>query len=269
MRNLARSSAAVAPVAEENVVPMVNEAAAQDGITTPVPTAAPNAALHEKCGTTMLVKVTTAGKIAVVAALVVTALFVIGGTFMLTMEFEFKGLVGLMLKDAAEVEYSFVSVGTSIPEHSGVPNDFSTRWLQASLFLFGQAMPFALLLVVLGLWVVPMTLSTQRQLFVLAEVLNAWSAVDVFCIAIAAALLEIQQFAAFIVGDSCDSINVILEEYMDPILDGDDKCFDVVAQLDSVSSYFLYFFHVPIPHLVSLKLLCRRIPGCSSWPRPC
>lgn len=211
------------------------------GRTTPVPTAKPDLALHTQHGTTMLIKVTTAGKIAVVVALVMTALFVIAGTFMMTMKFEFKGLVGLMLKDAANVDYSFVTVGTSIPAHSGVPNDFATRWLQASLFLFGQAMPFALLLALLALWLVPMTLSTQRTLFVLAEVLNAWSAVDVFCIAIAAALLEIQQFAAFIVGDSCDSINVILAEYMDPILDGDDKCFDVIAELDGVSCLFELF----------------------------
>ena len=118
---------------------------------------------------------------------------------------------------------------------SGVPNDFATRWLQASLFLFGQAMPFAVLLAMLGLWLVPLTLASQRSIFVLAEVLNAWSALDVFCIAIAAALLEIQQFAAFIVGDSCDGINVILEEHMDEILEGDDKCFDVIATLTSVN----------------------------------
>lgn len=52
-----------------------------------------------------------------VLALVVTAFVVIAGTFVESMRFEFKGLVGLMLKDEAEVDYSFVTVGTSIPEH--------------------------------------------------------------------------------------------------------------------------------------------------------
>jgi hypothetical protein len=183
----------------------------------------------------MLVKVTTLGQTMVVIILIVTAMFVVAGTFKNTMTFEFKGLVGLMLKDEADVAYSFVSVGTSLPEHSGVPNDFSIRWLQASLFLFGQAMPFALLIATAVLWLMPLTLTAQRQMFVLSEVLNAWSALDVFCIAIAAALLEIQQFAAFIVGDSCDAINVILSEYLDPVLDGDDKCFDVIATLGRVS----------------------------------
>eukprot|EP01032_Pedospumella_encystans_P009378 gene9378-11041_t len=220
---------------------------------TPVPTARPDPALHAATGTTMLIKVTTAGKVAVVLALVITAFVVIAGTFVETMRFEFKGLVGLILKDAADVDYSFVTVGTSIPEHSGVPNDFATRWLQASLFLFGQAMPFAVLLAMLGLWLVPLTLASQRSIFVLAEVLNAWSALDVFCIAIAAALLEIQQFAAFIVGDSCDGINVILEEHMDEILEGDDKCFDVIATLTSNS--WLLFLAAVLLIIVVLPLL--------------
>lgn len=101
-------------------------------------------------------------------------------------------------------------------------------------------MPFAVLSAMLFLWLTPLTLAMQRSLFVLAEVLNAWSALDVFCIAIAAALLEIQQFAAFIVGDSCDAINVLLAEFFDEQLDGDDKCFDVVAQLDTVSVHVCF-----------------------------
>jgi hypothetical protein len=226
--------APLASVSEPTTPAVLNQSQHSNVFSSPLPTDVPDAALHARSGTTMLVQVRTAGKVLVVLLLMVTALFVVAGTFMLTMRFEFKGLVGLMLKDAADVDYSFVTVGTSIPEHSGVPNDFATRWLQASLFLFGQAMPLALLLTMLILWLVPMTLGWQRTLFVLAEVLNAWSALDVFCISIAAALLEIQQFAAFIVGDSCDSINVILEEYMDEALEGDDKCFDVVAKLDQV-----------------------------------
>ena len=81
-----------------------------------------------------------------------------------------------------------------------------------------------------------MSLPTQKQLFTLAEILNAWTALDVFCISIAAALLELQQFAQFIVGDSCDALNVKLAEYLDENeLDGEAKCFDVVAKLKTVS----------------------------------
>jgi hypothetical protein len=148
------------------------------------------------------------------------------------MGFEFKGLVGLFLKDASIVDYSFISVGEYIPEHSGIPNDFAIRWMQASYFIFGLLMPLSLMIALAVLWFVPLPLDRMRQAFVLCEVLNAWSTLDVYCIAIAASILEIQQFAAFIVGDSCDKINVYLEKaFMDQKLGGDDICFDVVAFL--------------------------------------
>lgn len=99
-------------------------------------------------------------------------------------------------------------------------------------------MPLALCVALTILWVVPLSISMQRQLFVLAEVLNAWSTLDVYSVSIIAALLEIQQFAMFIVGDSCDGINKLLENF-DEALDGDDKCFDVVAVLKNVSNHLL------------------------------
>ncbi len=52
-----------------------------------------------------------------------------------------------------------------------------------------------------------MRITLQRKLFTVAEMLNAWSTIDVFVISIIAALLEIKQFAAFIIGDSCNVVN--------------------------------------------------------------
>jgi hypothetical protein len=62
-------------------------------------------------------------------------------------------------------------------------------------------------------------------------VLNAWSALEVFVVAIMAAVLEIRQFAQFVVGDKCNLINEILKQYFDQELKGDPKCFDVIATL--------------------------------------
>lgn len=174
---------------------------------------------------------TPAGRLFVVTWIFITAAMTVVGTFLNTFNFEFKGLVGLMLKDAADIEYGYVQVGDALPDASGEPNDFSVRWIQVCYYLFGLGMPLALLSTLLFLWIVPLSLHRQRQVFVLAEVLNAWTALDVFCISILAALLELQQFAAFIVGDSCDGINEVLTKYLDGPLEGDDKCFDVVARL--------------------------------------
>ncbi|CAE7853808.1 unnamed protein product [Symbiodinium microadriaticum] len=77
----------------------------------------------------------------------------------------------------------------------------------------------------------PLRLGTFRQLVVLAEVMNAWNAIDVFVLSVAAALLEIEQFAEFIIGDSCDEIDKLLKQYFDDQLNGDDTCFEVTASL--------------------------------------
>ena len=149
-----------------------------------------------------------------------------------TFSFNFKGLTGFILGSAAEVKYSIISVGNSIVDSSLDPNAFTTRWMQACFFVFSVITPIACMLVFAFLWLGPkFTLPQLKSLAVLAEILNAWSGLDIFCVSILAALLEIQQFASFIVGTSCDGINTYLQEYLNTALDGDDLCFDVVTAL--------------------------------------
>ena len=49
------------------------------------------------------------------------------------------------------------------------------------------------LVVFLVVWVAPMTLAQQRGVMLLAEMISAWSAVEVFLVAVVVALLEIGQ----------------------------------------------------------------------------
>ncbi len=76
--------------------------------------------------------------------------------------------------------------------------------------VFALGMPLAFLLLGLGLWVVPLRAASQRALFVCMEVVYAWAAMEVFVVAITAALLEISQFAQFIIGAQCDAIDKAL-----------------------------------------------------------
>lgn len=174
---------------------------------------------------------TTFGKIVVTCSIIFMILFVLAGVIKNTYSFHFRGLVGLMLGDDADASYSLVSTGTTMAGATGNPNDFNVRWIQATFFGFGIVMPIGFLSVLLIVWLTPLTLNTFRQLVVLSEVCNAWNAIDVFVVAVLAALLEIQQFAEFLVGDSCDAINEKLAEndVIDEMLHGDDKCFDVIA----------------------------------------
>lgn len=199
---------------------------------------------------------TSFGKAFVVALLSASILAMIVGTFMDTFQFEFRGLTGyLMDPDSREMPYGLVSIGNVLPEASGSPKDFGIRWIQASYFAFGLAMPLAFLVALLLLWITPLTLRLQKFCVVMTEVLNAWNALDVFVVSIVAALMEIQQFASFIVGDSCDLVNEVLKENMDSELEGDDKCFDVVATL-KLSAVYLYLsaFLLVVVGLIMLRI---------------
>jgi len=149
-------------------------------------------------------------------------------------EFEFKGAFGLLLQfldDPNPIPFSVISLGMSFPESSATPDGFGTRFIQVSFFIFAILMPIAYLVCLLVLWMVPLTYTFQNRLLTLTATIHAWSALEVFVVSIIAALLELQQFAQFIVGNRCDLINKILATYADDMLHHDDKCFDVIATL--------------------------------------
>jgi hypothetical protein len=102
--------------------------------------------------------------------MVVTTVVFVAGVVLKTFNFEFKGLTGLLLQDAAIASYSFVSVGQFAPVASGDPDSFTVRWMEVSYFAFGIGMPVALIFSLMVLWFVPLRLGRQRQLYVLAEV---------------------------------------------------------------------------------------------------
>jgi hypothetical protein len=182
------------------------------------------------------VRISSWGKAAVLIGILTTVLIVIAGAYLFTFAFHFKGLTGYLLKSDADVDYSLISTGTSMASATGNPDSFNVRWIQAAFFGFGIVMPLGFLAVLAVLWVCPLSLSGFRQFVVLAEVTNAWNAIDVFVVSIIAALLEIHQFAMFIIGDSCDSINKVLKQNM-PELGSDATCFDVTASIKTVSRW--------------------------------
>jgi len=158
------------------------------------------------------------------------------GSYWISFDFQFQGLAAVALTYLGEPisnSYSLITLGESIPSSSANPNSFGIRWIQATFFLFALAIPLTLLLFLLFLWLAPLSRNFQRKIYVITEILNAWAAIDVFVISIIAALLEISQFAQFIIGDRCDLINQILAEYFNGSLNGVDKCFDVVTKLDA------------------------------------
>eukprot|EP01137_Pigoraptor_chileana_P010360 Opistho-2@59848 len=172
-----------------------------------------------------------------VTGLLVLAIgLVIAGSVMQSFQFEFKGAFKLLLNFLEEdptQSFSLVSLGVQLPDSAFDSNSFGVRFIQATWFLFAIVLPLCYLVFLLVLWLVPMTPRVQHKMFHVTEVFNAWSALEVVVVSVIAALLELQQFAQFIIGDMCTQINPLLEEYLGAYLDGDAKCFDVVTKLDS------------------------------------
>jgi len=162
-----------------------------------------------------------------------TTLLALGATVP-SFEFQFEGAAALVLSylnQTTSNTYSLISLGLALPDSTENPNSLGTRFLQVTYFIFALAIPLTHMVILIGLWLIPLSRKVQRRVFVLTEVLNAWSAIDVFVISLLAALLEIQQFAQFIIGDRCNLINEILRQHFDGALRGDDKCFDVKTKL--------------------------------------
>jgi hypothetical protein len=127
--------------------------------------------------------------------------------------FEFGGLAGLVLGEERVTSYSLLTLGAAIPTSIEKPLGASVYILQAAFYFYAVVTPFAALSFLLLALVYPLTLRRQCQIITLAEIANAWSAIEVFAMSIIAALLEISTFASFIIGNRCDIIDEILKDF--------------------------------------------------------
>eukprot|EP00727_Mastigamoeba_balamuthi_P013477 m51a1_g8752 hypothetical protein (725) ;mRNA; f:94670-97310 len=208
------------------------------------------------------------GRAAVSALMLVTVALVVAGAFIISIAFEFRGAVGValerLLNTSATREYSLVDVGVSVPSSSPEPWAFGPVLILVVYLLTALVIPVLHMLAMLGLWCAPLTLRQQRWGMTAVEVCNAWACIDVYMVSMAAALLEIRQFAGFMVGDKCDGINRLLRRYFSQDLQGHDVCFEVVAKLTPGSwplivSIVFYFACTAIVMRVCHRVINRRV----------
>ena len=144
----------------------------------------------------------------VTPALVASIVLQLIGASVSTFRFTFGGLAAYALDlinpDLIESVYSLLSLGARIPAVSDPANGLiGPTAIEAVFYTFAFVTPLVQLVVLFILWFMPLRLRRQYQLFVLAEILHAWSGLEVFVVSILAALLEIQQFVEFIVAPYC------------------------------------------------------------------
>ena len=207
-------------------------------------------------------------RIIITFLLFITLILVIIGSSIISFSFNFHGLAGyaLNLLDIDDHrEYSILDLGFSVPKSYENPNSKAIRFTQVIYFLTIFALPIFHLIITIILWLVPFSRKVQSIIYSISEILNAWSCLDVFVVSIIAAVLEIGQFAKFIVGDKCDFIDPFIKKYFYETLDGHDTCFEVEAYLQSgcwvlFVSAITYFIASFIVMKVCRKALYERLP---------
>jgi len=151
-----------------------------------------------------------------------------------TFQFRFLGLSALALGPEGAVRpFSVASLASEVPGTGLHPHSADLVWLQFVFCVFSMWMVIAYHITLMVLWAAPLTNRLQRHGLVCAQVMNAWSALDVFMVSIMAGVLEIRQFALFIIGDKCDGLDALVEK-IPPIasrVPGRVTCFDVESEL--------------------------------------
>ena len=193
---------------------------------------------------------------------------IILGSLITSFSFYFHGLAGYAL-DLFDIsphrDYSILKLGFSVPDSYEDPNDGVIRFTQVIYFLTVFVLPVAMLINVIFLWLVPLPRKAQKFFYSITEILNAWSCLDVFVMAIIAAIVEIGQFTEFIVGDKCDAIDPFIAKYFYKTLDGHNTCFEVRAYLKSgcwilFAAAIIFFISSNIVMKVCRNALDERLP---------
>jgi len=147
--------------------------------------------------------------------------------------FEIGGIAGIALdEDSVISSYSVVSLGLALPSSVESPQSLSIIFLQSIYFFFTVVTPVLCLAFLIILMFVPMRLKYQRYFLVAVEITRSWTAIEVFLLSILAALFQISTFASFMIGNKCESIDILAKKIFDE-QDVNIVCFTVDASIES------------------------------------
>eukprot|EP00970_Alexandrium_tamarense_P008366 scaffold1593_cov193-Alexandrium_tamarense.AAC.67 len=186
-----------------------------------------------------LVRLTRRFRRTVVLLILLALMLICVGVSLKSFHFTFSGVAGTALGESSVRRFSLVSIGESIPQSVQDSSTFGIYWIQTCYFLFALVNPLVCLVSLFLLFVYPMTMKRQQKMFVLAEITNAWSAIEVFCIAVNASLLEISPFAKAMVGEHCSLLNHILSGWSGDNRDNLHQCFAVKSSIDGSSAVLI------------------------------
>ena len=173
-------------------------------------------------------------RIIISSMLFLTLGFAIAGSLTRCVSSKFLGLAGYtleLLKNPSRREFSVIDLGLSVTKDYENSTSPAIIFTQVIYFLTVLALPLAFLIFAGILWFVPMSRKAQTILYKIVEILNAWSCIEVFVLAIISSSVQVDQFTKFIVGDKCNTVNPLLKKYFSKILDGHDTCLEIKTEL--------------------------------------
>lgn len=173
-----------------------------------------------------------------------------------TMTYKILGLLSLLITENPTSEYSLVSIAQYFPQTTGDPSNAAGIFVTALFVLYSLVIPLIAVIGFAALWYIPMKATFQRNVLIFTEACLAFAQFDV---AVLTLIVNTQtdSFAAFlalVIGNYCDGINVILAEYFDTKLDGNDQCFTISTHL-SHNSWTIFVALVGYLSLVLIVLL--------------
>jgi hypothetical protein len=166
---------------------------------------------------------------------------VITGGILLCFSFHYTGLVGYLL-DIFQIptmrDLGILIIEFVLPE--AYEKDADALFTQIVYFSTVYIIPLTFLLFAGILWFIPMPRKAQKIFYAIAEILNAWSCIDIFIIALLASISGIENFTKFIIDDKFSTIEPLVKKYFSKILNGNDTFF-------KVDSYFNIGFWLFMP----------------------
>ena len=159
---------------------------------------------------------------------ITAAVLVLAGLQQHSTQFEYSGAVTIVLPDSEQIREFSVYEHAEGMSHTGNDNDAGIRVLQASFYCLVIIAPLLHILLSLLLWHAKLFTQQRESMLVAVQILFAWSALDVFVVGSAVAVLQISQVVKFMIGDKCSQIDRLLGSIGLP-----DECFEVDASLQS------------------------------------
>eukprot|EP01117_Protostelium_nocturnum_P011570 TRINITY_DN4198_c0_g1_i4.p1 TRINITY_DN4198_c0_g1~~TRINITY_DN4198_c0_g1_i4.p1 ORF type:complete len:980 (+),score=279.12 TRINITY_DN4198_c0_g1_i4:212-3151(+) len=157
------------------------------------------------------------------------------GVFTSSFRYETKGLFGLfqtVIGEKTTKELDVFHFITGIPSKSIY--SFGGDIVLQCVFWAILLLSFIFMIILCGIYFLPLTASAQKRGRVFMEIVGAWSSFEVFALVFVACSFAVQPFAEFLVGSHCDPYQPLLDQFFDGI-----KCYEIQSFFNKEASFLI------------------------------